>query len=265
MFGSELGIGQTLEAAEQAGLKFTASQNITSLSELRRKPATELMKAGVRSGFVIDGYVLPQSSVTFEAGKQNDVPLITGWNADDGVSFGAMPAAAKFKTDAEKKYGELAPEFFRLFPAGSDEEAGKSQKILNVLMFGWQNYRWATMQTKTGKNKAYVYYFTHVPPGEPNYGAFHSAEFGYALKTLKYWNKPFVQWDYQLAEIMSSYWVNFAATGNPNGAGLPEWPAFISENARVMEFGDKAKAIDLPFQPQLKFLDQYQAANQMRK
>jgi para-nitrobenzyl esterase len=261
MFSSEIGLGQTLDAAENSGLKFCEALKVKTLEELRKIPANELMKAGGRASYSIDGYVLPEVIPTFEAGQQNDVPLISGWNADDGVSFGPLPSAEKFKADAEKKYGTMAPEFFRLFPANTEEEAGKSQKMLNVLTFGWLNYRWASMQTKTGKNKAFLYYFTHVPPGEPNYGAFHSAEFGYALKTLKYWNKPFVSWDHQLAEIMSSYWVNFAATGNPNGSGLPEWPAFQTEDIKVMQFGEKAEAIDLPFEKQLKFLDRYQEAN----
>jgi para-nitrobenzyl esterase len=265
MFGREPGLERSLEEAEQAGLKFTASLNVTSLAELRKKTTEEVMKAGGRSGIVIDGYVIPPSYATFEAGKQHDVPLISGWNADDGVSFGPPAKAETFKAEAEKKYGEMTGEFLKLFPAGSDEEAGKSQKLQSVLAFGWQNYCWAAMQTKTGKNKAYLYFFTHVPPGEPNYGAFHSAEFGYALNNLKYWNKPFVDWDFQLADIMSSYWVNFAATGNPNGAGLPEWPAFTPQNTRVMEFGEKAGNISLPYAEQLGFIDRFQAATRSAK
>jgi para-nitrobenzyl esterase len=133
--------------------------------------------------------------------------------------------------------------------------------MLNVLTFGWLNYRWAILQAKTGKSKVYLYYFTHVPPGEPNYGAFHSAEFGYALKTLKFWNRPFVQWDHQLAENMSSYWVNFAATGDPNGGKLPEWPDFNPQNMKVMEFGDRVAAMDLPYKKQLFFFDLYQESD----
>jgi para-nitrobenzyl esterase len=260
MFGAEPLLGQNLEKAEQSGLKFTTSLHIESLEELRKKPADELLKASGMLGIVIDGYVIPDSYATFEAGKQNDVPLISGWNADDGVSFGPLPNAEKFKTNAGKKYGDRSAEFLRLFPADTDVEAEKSQKLLNVLAFGWQNYCWAVIQTKTGKNKAYLYNFTHIPPGEPNYGAFHSAEFAYALKTLEYWNKPFVQWDHQLSDIMSDYWVNFAATGDPNGAGLPEWPAVNPGEIQVMRFGEEVEAVDLPAKEQLEFFDSYQKA-----
>jgi para-nitrobenzyl esterase len=55
---------------------------------------------------------------------------------------------------------------------------------------------------------------------------------------------------------MSSYWVNFAKTGDPNGAGLPQWPAFDSANPEVIELGDEVKAAPLPFKDQLKFMDE---------
>jgi para-nitrobenzyl esterase len=127
--------------------------------------------------------------------------------------------------------------------------------MVTQLTFGWQNYHWAGIQSQTGKNKSYLYYFKRVPPGEPNYGAFHSAEFGYALKTLKKWDRPFVKWDHDLSEIMSSYWVNFAATGDPNGKGLPYWPVFKKSDPQVIILGDKAEAASLPYREQLEFLD----------
>jgi para-nitrobenzyl esterase len=264
MFSSDMGIVTNLENAELAGLKISETLKIVTISELRALSAEQLLKAGGRSGVNIDGYVVPQAFTTFEHAAQNDVPLISGWNADDGFAFGPPAKAEAFKSDAEKKYVSMADEFLGLFPAGSDEEAVRSQKLLTSLAFGWQNYCWASLQSKTGKSKAYLYYFTRVPPGLPSYGAFHSAEFGYALKTLKLWDRPFTPWDHQLSEIMSSYWVNFAANGNPNGKGLPEWDAFEPRNPQVMEFGDKAEAISLPFRSQLNFFDRYQTENRIK-
>jgi len=99
----------------------------------------------------------------------------------------------------------IAADYLKAFPASNDEDVKKYRKITSVLSFGWQNYNWAKMQSTTGTGKAYLYYFTRIPPGEPNYGAFHSAEFGYALKTLKLWERPFTQIDRDLEEKMSSY------------------------------------------------------------
>lgn len=245
--------GPTLKEAEAEGKKATARYSITALRALS---PDSLMKISWRGGPITDKIVILPIYETFVQAKQQDVPLLTGWNADDGVSSGPMATAKQFRENIQHRYGEKADKCLELFPANNDEQAAQSQKLLSQLSFGWNNYTWASMQTAHGKSKAYLYYFTHVPPGEPNYGAFHSAEFGYALHTLKFWNRPFTQVDYQLEEIMSTYWVNFAKTGNPNGEGLPEWPAYSDENPRVIELGDKVQAKGLPYSDQLHFMNE---------
>lgn len=256
MFGKELMLGQTLEAAEDVGKKLTEKMKVASIADLRAIPADSLLKIPGRFGLVVDHVVIPPVYETFAAGKQNDVSLITGWNSDDGVSFGPPAKAAQFQENAKKQYGEKAESFLKLFPAKTDEEAGKSQKLGTQLFFGWNNYAWARLQSTKGTGKAYLYYFKRVPPGEPNYGAFHSAEFGYALHTLKFWDRPFTDVDFKLEEAMSSYWVNFAKTGDPNGEGLPVWPAFNDNNPEIIELGDEVKVTPLPYMEQLKFMDE---------
>lgn len=255
MFSRGIGIVFDLKAAEAAGTKYAEQLKAASINELRTKSAEDLMKTQGRWGLVTDNIVIPSADKTFAEGKQNDVPLISGWNSDDGVSMGPAPNAETFRANALKNYGEKADEFLKLFPAGTDEEVKTSQKLVTQLSFGWMNYHWAGIQSETGKNKAYLYFFTRVPPGEPNYGAFHSAEFGYALKTLKLWNRPFTQTDYDLSEKMSSYWVNFAKTGDPNGKDLPYWPAFDKASPKVILLGDEVKSADLPYGKQLEFFD----------
>lgn len=247
---------QTLKAAEERGLQLTEEMGISSIAGLRAIPSDSLLKIHSPVGIVIDRVVIPPVYETFAAGKQNDVSLISGWNADDGVSFGPPPTASQFKAGAKNQYGDKADQYLQFFPANSDDEAGQSTKLISQLRFGWHNYAWARMQATHGTGKAYLYYFKRVPPGEPDYGAFHSAEFGYALHTLKLWDRPFTEVDFKLEETMSSYWVNFARTGDPNGEGLPIWPAFNDENPEVIELGDEVQAIPLPFQEQLQFLNE---------
>lgn len=255
MFGKELSLGQTLQAAEEGGKQLTEKMGLASIAAFRAITADSLLKIPARFGLVVDNVVIPPVYSTFAAGKHNDVAVISGWNADDGVSFGPPVHAAQFQENIKKQYGDKAEVFLKLFPAKTDEEAGRSQKLISQLIFGWNNYAWARLQASMGTGKAYLYYFKRVPPGEPNYGAFHSAEFGYALHTLKLWNRPFTGVDYKLEEVMSSYWVNFSKTGNPNSEGLPVWPAFNDSKPEVIELGGEVKAAPLPYKEQLIFMD----------
>jgi para-nitrobenzyl esterase len=254
MFATDNSLVSDLKTAEAAGAKIVGQAGASNIKELRLMPAEELLKTQGRWGITIDRVVVMPADEVFGSGKQNDVALITGWNADDGFSMGPAQKAEAYKANVLKTYGDRAGDFLKLFPAGDDAEAQRSQKLVAQMFFGWQNYNWAKMQSATGKSKAYLYYFTHVPPGEPNYGAFHSSEFGYALRNLKLWSRPFAKLDYDLSEIMSSYWVNFAKSGNPNGPGLPEWPAFDNSSPRVIELGDQVKPVPLPHREQLEFM-----------
>ena len=116
----------------------------------------------------------------------------------------------------------------KLYPAGSDEEANASQLAAFRDELGWVMHNWASLQTKTGKSKAYLYYFTHEPPaaqtasprGGFGSGATHGAEAAYVFENLL-GARPWTDLDRQLSDTISSYWVNFAANGDPNGKGLP--------------------------------------------
>ena len=127
------------------------------------------------------------------------------------------------------------------------------------MTFGWEMRTWARMQNKTGKSKVFVYYFSRVPPGPDSkrYGSYHASEISYAFDNLNKSNRPWEEADRKLAEVMSSYWVNFATTGDPNGKGLPKWPAYQEKTDLAMGLGDKVEAQPLPNREALDFLDGY--------
>jgi len=131
----------------------------------------------------------------------------------------------------------------KLYPAVSNAEAAASQLASFRDELAWLMSHWARMQSARGKGKAYVYYFTHVPPsapGAPSRGATHGAETSYVFQNLSPPSLPWTDLDRQIADTISSYWVNFAANGDPNGKGLPIWPAFNkNRNKRRMILGDK--------------------------
>lgn len=255
MFNRGTGPASGLSGAEQNGKNLLDTLGINSIAAARQIPADSLLSIQGRFGPVIDGKVIPAVRESYEKGTFSDVPLLTGWNADDRTSAGATITPEQFKANAKKQYGGRAGEYLDLFPAESPEILAQTQNMIGGLFFGMQNYTWAKMQSEKGQKDAFMYYFTRVPPGEPNYGAFHSAEFSYALHTLRNWNRPFEPTDYELERIMSGYWVNFVKTGNPNGEGLPEWPTFDPENPIVKELGAEVKDRALPYWAQMKFME----------
>ncbi|MDR2498150.1 MAG: carboxylesterase family protein [Tannerellaceae bacterium] len=249
IFYGSRALSTSLAQAEERGRQLTDRLKL-SIAQLRNMPADSLLKLPTPSSLTFDSIYFPPVRAAFEAGRQHHVPLLTGWNEGDGVSFAPAPSAAAFRAAAEQQYGAQAQDFLRLFPAQTDQDAAASQKLVNSLFFGWNNYVWARMQA-AADCPVFLYYFRRVPPGEPNYGAFHSAEFAYALHTLEKWERPFEDADRQLETAMSSYWTNFVKTANPNGNALPNWPAFDPQNPQVMELSDQIKAAPLPNKPQL--------------
>src|SRR5690554_4734287 len=246
-----------LKTAEEQGKKLTETNSLT-LKQLREMPAEAVQKLQGRFSIIIDGYVLPQLiSQIFAEGKQNQVAVITGWNADDSFSSGVIKKE-DFVKRAQDQYGADASEFLKHYPANTDAEAGASDiKVSRDLTFALSGYHWGAVQSTQAKNAIYLYYFERKVPATPDfekYGAFHTAEVPYALNTLKFLNRPLQPIDYELAELMSSYWANFAKTSNPNGEGLPLWPAYKPSDAIVMTFNEQSKAKVIPGKEGLDFL-----------
>jgi para-nitrobenzyl esterase len=193
----------------------------------------------------------------FAAAKQSDVPLLTGWNGDDAIFN--MPVTLKvFRENIKKQYGPDADSILKYYAATNDGEANVAQKNLSRdSFFGIQNYGWASMQSEMDSAKVFLYFFERKVPetgGTTQYGAFHSGEITYAYDNHSKFNRPWEQADFDLAKLMSAYWVNFAANGDPNGQGLPEWPAFNKENGMIMDFNVTSAAMKHPYYDALEFL-----------
>jgi para-nitrobenzyl esterase len=239
----------TRAQAEEAGKKLEQLAGATSLAELRTTPADDLLKTrGFFGGIIVDGWYVPEDlSLTYARHQENDVDILVGSNRDEGTFFSrpGTGSAEQFSGTAKKRFTDLADAYLKLYPASSDAEAGTSQLASFRDEMGWHMRTWAQLQSTRGKGKAYLYFFTHVPPsapGQPSRGATHTADLAYMFDNPP----PNVTWtdtDRQLAEAMSSYWVNFAATGDPNGKGLPEWPAYKAKTGeQTLVLGDTVAA-----------------------
>lgn len=249
--GLTMGRMQTAAVAEANGVKAMQTLGVSTIAELRAKPFSELSIQG-GAGLVIDGFLIPEDlSYAFQAGKQNAVDVLTGSNKDE-ANFGVCPGAggrggpamtaAAFRSAAERKFGDAAEAYVKLYGVMSDADAPAAAHMACADEINWNMRQWASAQAAKGK-KAYTYFFSHIQTvnGQPSpQGATHTAEISFAWNNPK--GQPTQTWndvDLKLADQMSSYWVNFISKGDPNGTGLARWPEFKDlSNGRVMVFAD---------------------------
>jgi para-nitrobenzyl esterase len=170
--------------------------------------------------------------------------LIVGYNADEGTALAPQAMNLKaivFTTGVHQRYGAQADQMLKIYPGATDEEAIQSfYAAFRDQSFGWEMRTWARTSTKTGRQPAYLYYFSHRPPGPQSerLRAFHASEIAYVFGTFV-WPFPWEDADKKLSDAIISYWVNFATTGNPNGGSLPKWPAYNTGDDQALEFGDQ--------------------------
>jgi len=235
-------LSDTLPIGEDADV--LAALRAADAGELLTK-AFEVFPKGLNSWPTTDGWVLTElPGHAFEAGRQHDVPLLIGVNADEWTSLRIFTPdydLAGFRAALRWTYGARAEEALDLYPAKSDDDlqAATDTWLTDLWFVGPSTFMARWMDGVTSPTYFYVFSRRLSAPGGDDLGAYHAAEIAYAWDNLD--DEPWVpreEYDRQLAEIISHYWIQFATAGDPNGADLPVWPPFDSETENYLELGD---------------------------
>jgi len=242
-----------LSEVEQGGVKFGEAAGATTLAALRALTAEQIQQAqakarAIRFSTALDGYFLTKPVLdTYEAGEQAHIPLLAGSNTQEGppqmVLGDLEPTPENFEAAVRKTFGTKADDLLKAYSVHSrDEVLDASMELASARFISYGTWLWTELQTKTGE-PVYRYLYAHPRPEytgtpgreaprpqKPARGAVHSAEIQYAMGNLDI--DPRYKWeeaDHEISKVMQSYFVNFVKTGNPNGPGLPEWPAYKAD------------------------------------
>lgn len=254
-----------LSLAETEGAAFLGKLGAADIAAARGVNAEEIQKAIAGSGVsfrpVADGHIIIDDQyLLYQAGRFNDTPILIGSTSDEAASFGARKTnVAEFVKQVNSSYGSEAADILAAYPHADDEEASLSSKQLSRdSTFGWNTWAWARMQAQNGKGKAFLYYFDHHAPSSPD-GAGHGSDVPYAFQTLTGRDgEPPEAADAALSDVISSYWVNFTKTGDPNADALPAWPAYSGAAPLAMIFNAGAgTAGEYPNMEKLQVMDRY--------
>lgn len=256
-----LGEPLSLVDAEKIGIQIQKSAKANTLEELRKMSVNKLMSLCKGVGLLnIDGYVITEPISSSYASRKNlKVPLLTGYNANDNF-LTAITNLAVYKQTVKHLFPKDSATLLNYYPAITDDEANlSSSRLYRDMVFGVQQYAWACMQSEDDNSNVYMYFFNRNIPeakGENSNGAFHTGEVMYAYNNFKSVNRALTEDDHKLADLMSSYWIEFAKKGDPNRVGLPFWPSFKREKGEVMIFDVNSKSNKHPYLKALDFLYQ---------
>lgn len=237
-------------SAAAAGTQLAGRMGVNSLSDLRAMPARELLDGAANQGFrtdgIVDGWVIPEQPYQmFSQGRQNKVPVLVGFNSEEGTTLGAastLPDSTEaYEAQMRSVYGDLADMVLEVYPP--DDIRKSILDNYRDSAFGWNMVTWANM-TRNVDESAFLYFFTHRPPGPmaQALGAYHAAEIAYVFNNLHTLPNQTSGMDSRLADIMSDYWVNFAHHGVPSAPGQPQWLPYSNAERNYLLFGTQVSA-----------------------
>jgi para-nitrobenzyl esterase len=258
---------QLLADAERAGAAYANAAGAASPAELRKLSAEQVQTTsrGQRGlGWpIIDGWAIPDDQYKlYEARRYNDTPILVGYNSDEGASFSPPKTPQAYADSVRQRYGPFADQLLKVYPAGETTVPKTARDLTRDAAFGWQTWAWARLQSKTGKGKVFYYYFDQhpeFPAGSPRegQGTPHGADVPFVFEHVSASSRDAAPGDQQLSETMAAYWTNFAKRWDPNGEGLPQWPAFSESKPVAMHLKQTPHTGPVPSEEGLKGLEAY--------
>jgi para-nitrobenzyl esterase len=253
-----------LADAERAGEAYTKTVGAASIADLRKLPAEKVLEtARGQQGLgwpIVDGWAIPDDQYRlYEAKRYNDTPILVGYNSDEGASFQPPRTPEAYIAATRQRYGPFADSLLKLYPTQETVVPKTARDLTRDAAFGWQTWTWVRLQSKTGKGKAFLYYFDQHPEypadsPQAGRGSPHASEMSYVFQHL---NAQAMPEDHVISDAMATYWTNFAKRGDPNGEGVPKWLPFSDANPSVMYFSKTAHEGPVPNTEALKGLDAY--------
>jgi len=242
-------------SGEEAGAALGRRLQAPTMRVLRAMDPQALTDSAAMGGFssfgVVDGVVLPGQLVdVFDRGQQAQVPILAGFNSGEIRSLRMLAPqtptnAAAYEQTVRDRYGDLADEFLRLYPASDMGESILA--TTRDALYGWTSERLVKAQTAAG-HRSFLYLFDHGYPAADSAGlrGFHASElpfmFGMLERTPPLWPKvPNTATETGLSAAMVGYWTSFARTGQPEAANAPTWTAYDGAGAHML-FGEAAVA-----------------------
>ena len=231
--------------AETRGMSFQKILEASSIDQMRDIDASEILAADDGRSYrgIVDGQFIPdQIYRLFEQGQFNRVPVMLGYNAEEGTTLGALRMLPKneraYVAGIKQRFDKNAERFLELYP--KDKVRDSFLHLSSDSGFGWNMHYWAGQSAKHSVN-AYMYYFTHRPLGD-ELAAYHAAEIVFAFNNVRHaqmFDNPINR---KLAEEISDYWVQFASAGDPSQEGSVTWPAYTQKGKAYVELGTNGAA-----------------------
>jgi para-nitrobenzyl esterase len=243
-------------SAETIGLQFAHSMGIdgkdeVALAKLRALSADQVLHgapAGAGTAApsyettpILDGKLVTETAETaYKAHHQPRVPILLGSNSADTAG---NRVKATTKEHLFARFGKWSAEAKAAYDRDGSKDVATLVAEANNDFGQAEPARFAARAFAVNGSPAYLYRFSYVQAGMRDFlkaGAPHGGEIGFVFGTLGVGGfgppVPPTAQDLDVSRIAQSYWVNFAKTGDPNGAGLPDWPRTDPTKAVILDF-----------------------------